>query len=85
MRFRFRHFDNASPPGQLGAVWVAPGQSHFAINQDQRQRLLTGAFQEGFNRFILGENQRLLRQIETLDLSPVLLAQSTSAEKLTSA
>ena len=70
---RFGGFLDARPARQLCAVRVASGERDIAINEDQRQRLLTRTLQKAFHRGVLGESHRLLGEIEALDLRAVLL------------
>jgi hypothetical protein len=65
---------NADPKGQFSPLWITPREGHFTIDQDQWQRILTGALQESFYGRIVGKHLWLL-----------CFAQSTSAAKVTKA
>jgi hypothetical protein len=67
----FFRLGNPGPKRQFGSIWVASGQRHFTIDQNQRQRFGTGAFQKTFHERGFGKNQWLLGKVETLDLSSV--------------
>ena len=54
-------------------VRVTSGEGNIAIDQDQRQRLMTGTLQKALNRSVFSEGRRLLGKIKALDLRAVLV------------
>jgi len=63
---------DTDPSRQVRSRRIAPGQGDFAVDEDQGQALLTGAFQETFDGRILGKGHRLLGEVEALDFDAVL-------------
>ncbi len=49
---------------------ITTSQGHFAIDQDQRQRLGARSPQKTFYDRVFGKSHRLLRQVKTFNLPP---------------
>jgi|UPI0004B19D8E hypothetical protein len=77
-----RRLIDTYPKSQFGPLRVTPRERHFTIDQNQRQRILAGALQERFYGSVVRKGLWLLRQIEALDLRPVLLRPISIGSKI---
>jgi len=67
---------------QFGPLWITSRERHFTLDQNQRQRILSGALQERFYGGVVREGLWLLCQIEALDLRPILLSPINISSKI---